>query len=265
MDNINNNRHYNNYNNYNTYTNYNNISQEELYQNYMNFIRNTTQIINNSIVLLSNQQNTYNDMIAHHNLYNNTHYNTFNRESRYRYTRPTPIYRPSPLNPLFTRLFMSNNNNTTPRLPDINDLVNNISYCLYNDISSNTNDTCPITQQEFNPNDIVLKINACNHCFNPQSLLTWLSRCGVCPLCRHSIISNPISRENSNTNQNINTNIENNTNNEDDEDDDEITDAEYNINANSFALQLANLISNEITRESDFSGNIQIELGLSGR
>ena len=250
MDNINNNRYYNNYNN-------NNMSQEELYQNYVNFIRNTTQILNNTVILLSNQQNTYNDMIAHHNLYNNTHHNTFNREPRYRYTRPY-VYRPSPLNPELSRLFMSNNSDT-PRLPNINDLVNNISYCLYNDISSNTNDTCPITQQEFNPNDIVLKINACNHCFNPQSLLTWLARCGLCPLCRHSIISNSINNESSNReNSNIN-----NENNEDD--DEEIAQSEYNLNANEFALQLANLISNEISRESDFSGNIQIELGLSGR
>jgi hypothetical protein len=232
------------------------MSQEELYQNYVNFIRNTTQILNNTVILLSNQQNTYNDMIAHHNLYNNTHHNTFNRESRYRYTQPY-VYRPSPLNPVLSRLFMSNNSDT-PRLPNINDLVNNISYCLYNDISSNTNDTCPITQQEFNPNDIVLKINACNHCFNPQSLLTWLSRCGLCPLCRHSIISNPINNESSNR-ENSNINNENN------EDDEEIAQSEYNLNANSFALQLANLISNEISRESDFSGNIQIELGLSGR
>jgi len=245
------------------------MSQEELYQNYVNFIRNTTQILNNTVALLSNQQNTYNDMITHHNLYNNTHYNTFNREPRYRYTRPH-VYRPGPLNPILSRLFMSNNSDT-PRLPNINDLVNNISYCLYNDISSNTNDTCPITQQEFNPSDIVLKINACNHCFNPQSLLTWLSRCGACPLCRHSIISNPINnessnRENSNINIESNTNNENNENNEyDDNDDNESVDAEYNINTDSFALQLANLISNEINRESDFSGNIQIELGLSGR
>ena len=250
MDNINNNRYYNNYNN-------NNMSQEELYQNYINFINNTTQILNNTVILLSNQQNTYNDMIAYHNLYNNTHHNTFNREPRYRYTRPY-VYRPSPLNPELSRLFMSNNSDT-PRLPNINDLVNNISYCLYNDISSNTNDTCPITQQEFNPNDIVLKINACNHCFNPQSLLTWLARCGLCPLCRHSIISNSINNESSNReNSNIN-----NENNEDD--DEEIAQSEYNLNANLFALQLANLISNEISRESDFSGNIQIELGLSGR
>jgi hypothetical protein len=257
MDNINNNRYYN-------YSN--NMSQEQLYQDYMNFIRNTTQIINNSMVILSNQQNTYNDMISHHNLYN-----TFNREPRYRYTQPR-VYRPSPLNPLFSRLFMSNNSNT-PRLPNINDLANNISYCLYNDISCNTNDTCPITQQEFNSNDIVLKINACNHSFNPQSLLTWLSRCGVCPLCRHSIISNPINnepqnQENFNSTHNNNNNRENDETNEgedNDEDDDEITDTEYNINTNSFALQLANIISNEITRESDFSGNIQIELGLSGR
>lgn len=254
MDNINNNRYYNNYNNYN------NMSQEQLYQSYIDFIRNTTRIINNSIVLLSNQQNTYNDMITHHNLYNNTRNNQFNREQRYRYTQPH-LYRPSPLNPLYSRLFMSNNSDI-PRLPNINDLVNNISYCLYNDISFNTNDTCPITQQEFNPNDIVLKINACNHSFNPQSLLTWLSRCGVCPLCRHSIISNTINNESLNRE---NSNTENNTNNRDDEDDEEITDAEYNINTNQFALQLANLISNEISRESDFSGNIQIELGLSER
>ena len=38
-----------------------------------------------------------------------------------------------------------------------------------------------------------------------------------------------------------------------------------NINQISFAQHLANLISNEINRDRDFSGNIQIELGLSGR
>lgn len=253
MDNINNNRYYNNYNS---------MPQEQLYQNYIDFISNTTQIINNSIVLLSNQQNTYNNIITNHIIYNNTRYNSFNREQRYRYTRPR-VYRPSPLNPLYNRLFMSNNSDT-PRLPNINDIVNNISYCLYNDISYNTNDTCPITQQEFNPNDIVLKINACNHIFNPESLLTWISQCGVCPLCRHSIILNSIDNAEPNQ-ENSNTNRENNTNNEDNEDDDqEITNAEYNINANSFALQLSNIISNELARESDFSGNIQIELGLSG-
>ena len=38
-----------------------------------------------------------------------------------------------------------------------------------------------------------------------------------------------------------------------------------NTNQITFAQHLADLISNEINRDRDFSGNIQIELGLTGR
>ena len=56
--------------------------------------------------------------------------------------------------------------NTRPAVPTITDLINNVSYCMYNDISNNANDTCPITQRDFAPTDIVLKINSCGHIFD---------------------------------------------------------------------------------------------------
>ena len=88
-------------------------------------------------------------------------------------------------------------------------------------------------------------------------------------MCRHNIREESRSNENTHYNNNDNNNNNNNnddTNDNDDNDDNDNTDNDnFANNPTSFAVELANLISNELYRDRDFSGNIQIELGLSGR
>lgn len=275
---------------YNYNYNYGNIPQEFLYRQYTQFVNNTSRILNNSIILLSNQQNQYNTIFANmHQNRNNTNFNntntTFNREP-FRYG-PTPLARNFPVFPIPTIIREDRN----PNIPSINNLVNNITYCLYSDITHNTNTVCPITQRDFSSNDIVIMINSCNHIFEPQSILTWFSRCSLCPLCRASIINQRNNRPSTPNNNNSDENNreeresdrerdrERDSDDEDEDGDDRMVGTRFyipnrseemgNYNQNnsqiSFAQYLANIISNEINREQDFSGNIQIELGLQGR
>ena len=208
--------------------NYNAITLELLYRNYMDYVRNSTRILNNTVSILYNQQQTYNDLITNYN--NNYRYSyLMNMPQYYRYRPVTP----------------ETNNNENINLPTINDINTSVSFINYSEIDVSTNTTCPITQRDFNSNDVVIMINRCNHIYEPQAIMQWFSRCSLCPMCRRSIIYN-----------------ENNENNENDENDENDENESTNI---SFVDQLANLISREINRDRDFSGNIQFEFGIPGR
>ena len=262
-----------------------NLNLDEIYINYMEYVRNSNRILNNTVAVLFNQQQTYNNMI-----------NSFNTSRAYS-NIATPIYsrnytyRPSPLsryNYIYNRFFVNSDTegNTNPNnTPNVADLVNSISYRLYSDIENPTNTTCPISQRDFSNNDVVIMINRCGHLFDPQQIMTWFSRCSQCPLCRNSVLRNNIQSDN---NMNVD-NDENDANNEDNNDansNDDNNDANNEANNDNDSLiyryfsnynrdneqttsnlidQLANIISNEITRDQDFSGNIQIEFGLNGR
>ncbi len=69
--------------------------------------------------------------------------------------------------------------------------------CKWVDIKNTTDqEICPITQQNFEDDDDVLKINYCGHIFKKDSLVTWFERSSLCPVCRHNItldLSNNIS------------------------------------------------------------------------
>lgn len=245
--------------------NYNAITLELLYRNYMEYIRNSSRILNNTVSILYNQQQTYNNII---NNYNNNYRNSYlmNMPQYYRYRPITPE---------------NNNYSTTIPLPSVNDIQSSISFYTYSEIDISTNTTCPITQRDFNSNDIVVMLNTCNHIYDPHAIMQWFSRCSQCPLCRRSIIRNQNSNQynNSNDNDNDNEDIQDNDN-EDIQDNNQNQrsnnrETSYEINQNirnyneltnmSFADQLANLITQEINRDLDFSGNIQIEFGIPGR
>jgi hypothetical protein len=74
-----------------------------------------------------------------------------------------------------------------------------IPYCT---ITRPLNDTCPISQVQFELIDSVMQINICKHNFNPYSLLRWFDDHSTCPMCR----------------QQINVNIEHDDNGSDDDD-----------------------------------------------
>ena len=246
----------------NSNLNYNPITLDLLYRSYIEYIRNSNRILNNSISIVYNQQQTYNEIIRNYN------YNLNNiTRSHILNTRPyfsNRQFQPSPLSG-----FNTFNNIETNRpsifLPTLNDVINNITFIPFCNIDISTNNTCPITQRDFDLNDNVIMLNRCKHIYDPQSILQWFTRCSLCPLCRTSIISgNNREMNQDNTNDDIGRSYTIN----DGDDDEDIGTSENNNEANenlSFAQQLANIISNEINRDIDFSGNIQIELGLSGQ
>ena len=202
-------------------SNQRNLGIDDIYTNYMDYVRNSNRILNNTVAVLFNQQQTYNNMINSYNNNNNHSTNFSNIFTTPVYSR-NYTYRPSPLpryNYIHNRAFFNlNNNNESRNIPNINDLVNSISYCIYCEIDNPTNTTCPITQRDFSNNDMVLKINHCGHIFSEQHLLEWFNRNNCCPMCRYCISnsSNQISNENTRNNttnsraNNINNNLNNN-------------------------------------------------------
>ena len=45
---------------------------------------------------------------------------------------------------------------------------------------------CPITLTEFNNNESIVYLQ-CNHIFNPESIIDWVSKNGNCPICRKDV------------------------------------------------------------------------------
>tara|TARA_X000001036_G_scaffold150135_1_gene142588 strand:- start:268 stop:957 length:690 start_codon:yes stop_codon:yes gene_type:complete len=84
-----------------------------------------------------------------------------------------------------------------------NDITNILKKTKFkNTINSNTE--CPITNNTFNPNDVII-ILPCNHSFEPYSILNWLqNHNSECPMCRHKLKGTIVSY---NTKIDINTNI----------------------------------------------------------
>ena len=66
-------------------------------------------------------------------------------------------------------------------------IEDNVQKIRFGDIENPVNTMCPITREEFVPDDEVGIINHCNHIFNYNAVVSWLSQNFVCPLCRHDI------------------------------------------------------------------------------
>ena len=57
----------------------------------------------------------------------------------------------------------------------------------FSDIDEPPNSQCPITQENFAPNDTVTQIRHCGHIFTPDEISTWWERNVRCPVCRYDI------------------------------------------------------------------------------
>ena len=85
-------------------------------------------------------------------------------------------------------------NNTLNPLT-LQDISNNTTTARWIDISANyEQEICPISQESFTPNDIVMRIRGCGHIFLENHLRTYLEtydyRCPVCRLDLRNINSN---------------------------------------------------------------------------
>ena len=185
--------------------------------------------------------------------------------------RPTYVQIPNNLNePVIIR----------PTNQQIRNATNRI---LFENIDSPINHTCPISQIDFSNNTEVIQLQYCKHIFMPNHILQWFQRNVVCPLCRHDIritqtndISNTVTNQNNNENDDNNNNQNNDTNNNENDNTNNENNDTYNnqnedtnsnenrgtINTSRFSNQLASLIYSQLTSDSDFSGNINIELAV---
>jgi hypothetical protein len=76
--------------------------------------------------------------------------------------------------------------------PTIRNIINNISIHIWRNIKNDNNitqETCPIAVRRFEDDDIVAKINNCQHCFLYDKLLEWFDNDNRCPICRFNISS----------------------------------------------------------------------------
>lgn len=97
----------------------------------------------------------------------------------------------------------------------------------FGDISTPTNNSCPISLETFRDNDLVTMIHNCGHIFNTRNITDWFDISVRCPICRFDI-RNHISGENSQltseNNEEREEAEETKTNNEEDE-----IDSSFNI------------------------------------
>mgnify|MGYP006081501535 CR=1 FL=1 len=90
-------------------------------------------------------------------------------------------------------------NNETEQILDTshNELI--INYIIQNnnlffqgkfsDIEDPLNNMCSISQEYFENNDDIIKINYCNHIFKREPFIRWLQESNYCPCCRINVLS----------------------------------------------------------------------------
>ena len=113
-------------------------------------------------------------------------------------THITPIWSPFTVPANFLNNFINNTLDTpsTNDFPSYQQIENSTISIKYKDVSNNTNDFCPITQESFLPNDNIIKILKCNHIFKRDSLLNWFNTNSKCPICRFDIRNHVIDSSN---------------------------------------------------------------------
>ena len=73
------------------------------------------------------------------------------------------------------------------KITGIDENINNITY---SSIGCPLNNTCAISQDEFDTNEEVSVFNYCGHIFKKEPLNTWLMNHHTCPNCRFNILTN---------------------------------------------------------------------------
>ena len=171
---------------------------------------------------------------------------------QYRNTRRNISINP-PLRPDYLSFLSSSPVRVFPSTEQIN---NSTNISLYRDLTEQHNSICPIRNEEFNDNDIVIQINYCGHTFFPNEFYGWFRDHVHCPMCRHDIREQDASHNVVDTSINSINNTSNNDNNENDEnnDNDDNEDNETSVNES----------NNELTIPIDISSSFFIyDLSLS--
>jgi hypothetical protein len=223
--------------------------------NYLTFINQSNTSIHSLLDLIRQQDQNYYNLLhlpppaasyiprSVSNLLPRSRRNSFHN----RHERPTSIFmgshRTTPLSfPSIPNNYNivfntpDNHNRVLPRRANINEdyndsqpsaleIIRSTDTKVFSSIENPLNTSCPISQEDFTPNQEVLQIKYCGHIFKTQSLLTWFINRPTCPYCRFDIRSYSLN-ENSTNPENTSSEI-NQSNNTSEED--ETTDVSHNI------------------------------------
>ena len=99
----------------------------------------------------------------------------------------------------FLNTFLSTNVPVVPTQEQINNATRSIRY---ENIQNPLNESCPISLERFNPNDVVTQICWCGHIFNTNELTSWFRSNVRCPVCRYDIRNYETNRTTANTTTN---------------------------------------------------------------
>ena len=70
--------------------------------------------------------------------------------------------------------------------PSLTTIINNSSVSLYNN-ETYEQDSCRICMETLNTDDIIRKLNTCNHTFHLTCIDQWFRNHTRCPICRNDI------------------------------------------------------------------------------
>ena len=107
----------------------------------------------------------------------------------------------------FEPSFVNYLNTSVPVRPTNEQIQNATIEIIYRDITNPQNESCPISLDRFEPDDVVSQIIHCGHIFCQTELQEWFQDHVRCPVCRYDIRDYT-----TNTNTNTNTTNTNTTN-----------------------------------------------------
>jgi len=179
---------------------------QEIVDNFMLFIHNM-QLQQNSILSAQISQLSIFNSLLHSSARERV---PVSRTNSLPHRRPTRIFlnrnNNSNLSPTNFSTFGSFLNSNVEVFPSSEQINNATEIVTYNTINSPQNTSCPIRNENFRDDDIVIRMNHCGHIFYPNEFYGWFRNHVRCPMCRHDI------RDSSNNVTN-NSNIEISNNN----------------------------------------------------
>merc|ERR1711966_348275 len=218
-------------------------------ESFVNFTENTNAIFSNIIQVINSQQNTYNTIFnnSYNRRYNdrNVYTRGYTRENNVNTNLSRNILQQTLLRNLILRSasLANTENNIENNIPTEEQIRNSTIRTTFQEIENPINTTCPISQNDFSNNDIVLQINNC------------------CPMCRYSIItdsSNQSINEDTELNNITRSNNQNNNNNSDPN----ITRNNSSSNSNFNRVPIITRINSSPNRFNSFNNKIEFEVAL---
>ena len=253
------------------------------YQNNMTLYLN---IMNRTIINLNNRETNRNQFRNTINIpYRNTSPNVFNHIPRTNPLRPsqnirTNVSQPVRYDHVLTYTLPYNRNNIFG--PNTEELFSNLfqnvvvrptpeqidnasEHIVYDSSMNLINQRCPITLEEFEVGNNLIRLNHCGHTFMENSFTNWFQSNVRCPVCRHDIREN---NDNQPTTVNEDNNIEEVNNDTDSEDANLSTNTDNSMNTNfqlfsdTSNINLFDLINTNIQTLLDPSSNTGFRLEI---